>query len=460
MATASFRAMTGRADLRRHAKGEPALPLRPLLILAALVLAAPADAGAPSPSWPLLWPEPTPRAGPTLHPDRAMELTAREVGQMIMIGFPGSEPGEAWPARAAAMIAEGRIGGVILFADNARNPAQVGRLTGSLAAAAGALPPFIAIDQEGGYIQRLTRRHGFQSLPSARAIARTDLCTARADYAKTATELAALGIDVNFGPVVDLNINPRNPAIGRKARSYGTDAQTVVAYAEQFIAAHDDAGVLTAAKHFPGHGSAVLDPHKRIVDITKTWQPRELTPFRVLAREQRVPMIMVGHLIHPRFSDGDRPASLSRRAITVALRKELGFDGLVVTDDLGMDAIADRYSEEAAAVMAARAGADILLFANRQTSDASRVDRVIDAVTGAVAAGRIPAATIDQSYQRILATKRALADAIVHRHPAPAFDVASRTYVAAAAAPAAFTRGSAGIPMPDCPAAPAAGTPE
>jgi len=390
-----------------------------------------------------------------------MELTARQVGQMIMIGFPGTEPDEDWPERAAAMIADGRIGGVILFADNARNPAQVRRLTGSLAAAAGDLPPFIAIDQEGGYIQRLTSRHGFQSLPSARAIARTDLCTARADYAKTATELASLGITVNFGPVVDLDINPRNPAIGRLARSYGDNPNTIVAYAEQFIAAHDDAGVLTAAKHFPGHGSAVLDPHKRIVDITKTWQPSELTPFRILAAEQRVPMIMVGHLIHPRFSDGDRPASLSRRAITGALRNELGFDGLVVTDDLGMDAIADRYSEAEAAVMAARAGADILLFANRQTSDAARVDRVIDAVTGAVAAGRIPAATIERSYQRILATKRALADEIVHRHPLPGFDIASRSYAdAAAPAPAAFAPGSAGIPVPDCPARPSATKPD
>jgi len=440
-------------------KGNPALPLRPLLALLALAFAVPAQAGAPSPSWPLLWSEWTPRATPTLHPDRAMELVAREVGQMIMIGFPGAEPDEDWPERAATMIAGGRIGGVILFGDNARSPGQVKRLTGSLAAAAGSLPPFIAIDQEGGYIQRLTRRNGFQSLPSARTIARTDLCTARADYAKTAAELASLGINVNFGPVVDLDINPRNPAIGRKARSYGVDPATVIAYAEQFIAAHDDDGVLTAAKHFPGHGSAVLDPHTRIVDITRTWQPRELTPFEILAREQRVPMIMVGHLIHPRFSDGDRPASLSRRAITVALRDRLGFDGLVITDDLGMDAIADRYSDEEAAVMAARAGADILLFASRGSSDLTRVDRVIDAVTGAVAAGRIPAATIAQAYRRILVTKRALAYAIAGRHPVRSFDAASRTYTGATApAPAAFTPGIAGIPVPSCPSPPGATT--
>lgn len=433
--------------------------MRPLFILIAIMLAAPARAGAPSPSWPLLWPEWTPHATSTLHPDRAMELVARAVGQMIMIGFQGTEPDHPGPQRVAAMIAGGRIGGVILFADNARNPAQVRRLTASLAEAAGTLPPLVAIDQEGGYIQRLTRRNGFQSLPSARALARKDLCTARTDYARTAAELASLGINVNFGPVVDLDINPRNPAIGRKARSYGVDPAAVVAYAEQFIAAHDAAGVLTAAKHFPGHGSAVLDPHTRIVDITRTWQPSELTPFQLLARQHRVPMVMIGHLIHPRFSDGDRPASLSRRAITVALRDELGFDGLVVTDDLGMDAISERYNDEEAAVMAARAGADILLFASRGAGDADRVDRVIEAVTGAVAAGRIPAATIAEAYRRILETKRALAATAAAPPPPGGFDVARRADTEAARpAPAAFTRGIAGIPVPACPAAPTAAT--
>ncbi len=391
------------------------------------MLATAAQAGAPSPSYPLLDPPPgaadaAPGHPDRLHPDRRMELLAREIGQMIIIGFPGNEPGEPWPTKAAAMIADGRIGGVILFGDNIRNPAQVERLTGAMHAAAGRLPPFVTVDQEGGYIQRFRRRQGFQGLPaSAWTVAKHGLCNAWSAYLNTARELAALGINVNFGPVIDLDINPRSPAIGRLRRSYGVDPATVTDYARQFIGAHAAAGVLTVAKHFPGHGSAALDPHKRVVDVTRTWQPEELEPFRDLARDNGVAMIMVGHLIHPRFSDGDRPTSLSRRAITGELRQRLGFKGLIVTDDLGMEAITDRYGLEEAAVMATRAGADILIFANQRAGDNGLVDRVIARVSGAVAAGRVPKATLDQSYARILAVKRKLAA----RDPAAPADVAA-----------------------------------
>lgn len=376
--------------------------------MAALV-AGLAQAGEPSPPWPLLDPQASGARGAVLIPDRRMELIAREVGQMILIGFPGNEPNEAWPARAANMIAEGRIGGVILFGHNIRNRKQVKRLTAALRDAGGHNPPFIAIDQEGGYIQRLHRRQGFQGLASARTLARSSPCKARAAYLLTAKELASLSINTNFGPVVDLDINPRSPAIGRLARSYGVDPETVVAFADAFIGAHRQAGVLSAAKHFPGHGSAVLDPHKRVVDITNTWQPSELQAFRSLAVEDRVAMIMVGHLIHPRFSDGDRPTSLSRRAITTELRQRLGFDGLIVTDDLGMDAITERYGLEEAAVMATRAGADILIFANQRAGDDTLIDRVIETVTGAVAAGRVPESAVNRAYARILAAKARLA---------------------------------------------------
>ena len=347
-----------------------------------------------------------PPAASRLHPDRQQEILSRKIGQMILIGFSGTSPDEDMPGRIAAMIGGGRIGGVVLFADNIRAPAQVRRLTAALAAAAGSLPPFIAIDQEGGQIQRLTRRKGFAGLPSARAMSSRDLATACALYTRTATELAALGINTNFGPVVDLDANPRSPAIGRKGRSYALDSATVVTYAEQFIDAHRRLGVLTAAKHFPGHGSAIGDSHDRAVDISATWQDIELEPYRRLIREDAPALIMVGHLIHPRFSDGDRPASLSRRTLTEALRQGLGYAGLIVTDDLGMGAVARRFSVEAAAVMAVRAGADLILVANRDRPEPDFAEGIIAAVAGAVAAGQIPTAAIERSYQRILAARR------------------------------------------------------
>lgn len=384
-----------------------------ILLVSAILVAVPAMAGTPSPSYPLLDPEPSvaaPKRSATLHPDRQMELLARKIGQMILVGFPGTRPAEPWPTRIAAMIADGRIGGVILFGHNIRGPKQVSGLTEAMIAAGGRLPPFVAVDQEGGYIQRFRRREGFKGLPSsARTIAKQGLCEAWVAYANMARELATFGVNVNLGPVVDLNINPQSPAIGRLRRSYGIEPGAVTDYARQFIGAHAASGVLTAAKHFPGHGSAALDPHKRVVDITRTWQPQELEVFRALARDDGVAMVMVGHLIHPGFSDGDRPTSLSRRAMTGELRERLGFDGLIVTDDLGMEAITDRYGLEDAAVMAVRAGADILIFANQRAGDNDLVERVIARVSGAVAAGRVPASQLDRSYERILAVKRRLA---------------------------------------------------
>ncbi|MCP4384639.1 MAG: glycoside hydrolase family 3 [Hyphomicrobiales bacterium] len=341
-----------------------------------------------------------------LHPDRQIELLEKKIGQMLLIGFPGQRPGDAWPRRAAAMIAQSRIGGVILFGHNVRNPAQLKRLTDAFASAGGP-PPFIAVDQEGGRIQRLNRRKGFTRLPSAKSIASGSLCDARAAFWATARELASFGININLGPVVDLNINPRSPAIGLLGRSYGADPETVVAFADQFVSTHALAGVLTAPKHFPGHGSAVRDPHHRVVDITATWRPEELQAFERLSAADGVAMIMVGHLIHPRFSDGDRPTSLSRRTMTEVLRRSLGFDGLIVTDDLGMDAITERYGPEEAAIMAVRAGADVLIYAN-QADNGRLVESVIAAVAGAVAAGRIPESAIDRSFGRIMAAKQAL----------------------------------------------------
>lgn len=360
--------------------------------LLAAIAAAPADAG-------------------TLHPDRQMEILSRKVGSMLMVGVAGTTPGQPDPKRVAGMIGRGEVGGVILFSHNVRNPRQLKQLTGFLRDAGGSVPPFMAIDQEGGYIQRLSGRKGFHSLPSAKRMVQRTLCTANRLYAKTAQELAEHGFNLNFGPVVDLDINPRNPAIGRLRRSYGTDPELVVAYANAFINAHAAAGVLTAAKHFPGHGSAVLDPHKRVVDITKTWQPVEIEPFARLSAHGQVPMVMIGHLIHPRFSDGNRPTSLSRRAITGELRQRLGFEGIVVTDDLGMDAITERYGPETSAIMAIRAGADLLVFANQRKGDRNLVERVTAAIVSAAVSGRLPMSSIEESVSRLSAARLALVQA-------------------------------------------------
>jgi beta-N-acetylhexosaminidase len=342
--------------------------------------------------------EPSPQTGVTLP---AM------IGQMIMIGFPGHSTSEEWPRRAARMIQDGRVGGVVLFSGNVTDPAQLKRLIAFLQS--GKSPaPFISVDQEGGTIQRLTAAKGFLGLPSAHRVAKLDQIHAYRLYRRSAGELARLGINVSFGPVVDLNINAANPAIGRLGRSYDSDPQRVIAFARQFIDAHNQAGVLTSAKHFPGHGSAGGDPHDRPVDISRTWRSAELEPFRDLIGDEFVDMIMVSHLVHPLFSDGDRPASLSHRAIQGVLRGELGFRGLVVTDDLDMGAITRRYPLEEAAVAAVAAGADLLVIANNRHPDTKIAERITAAISRAIADNRIPRRTVENAYARIAAAKKKL----------------------------------------------------
>jgi beta-N-acetylhexosaminidase len=328
------------------------------------------------------------------------------IGQMILIGFPGTKPAEEWPARVIKMIGDSEIGGVILFPQNIVDPPQLKALNAALRKARGARPPFIAVDQEGGLIQRLTPAKGFIGTPSALKVAATDEAAAYRVYRAMAHELAGEGINLNFGPVVDLAIDPNGPAIAKLERSFGRDPNRVASFAHQFVDAHHDEGVLVAAKHFPGHGSAALDTHDEVVDVSATWQEAELAPFRDLASDQAADMIMVGHLIHPRFSDGDKPASLSRRAMQEVLRGELGFRGLIVTDDLQMGAIQARYGIEEASVLAVAAGADLMIFANLKQPDPEIAGRVLNAVAQAVEQGRVSRERIEDAYRRIVAAKK------------------------------------------------------
>jgi beta-N-acetylhexosaminidase len=325
------------------------------------------------------------------------------IGQMILIGFPGTKPQDAWPARIVKLIHDSRIGGVVLYDYNIVGPRQVKALNAAFGDAGSELPPFICVDQEGGAVQRLSRVKGFAGLPGAARISGLSLDKAYQFDAAAARELADLGFNVNFGPVVDLNLNPANPIIGRLGRSFSADPDQVIEYASEFINAHEQSGVLVVAKHFPGHGSARNDPHSRVVDISDTWRASELIPYESLISGGFVDMVMVGHLIEPDFSDaGNTPASLSRRAIEDQLRGKLHFSGLVVTDDLSMGAISSRYSIEQAAVMAIAAGADLIIVNH---TDPGIADQIIAAVSQAVTDGKIRREQIEQAYRLIVSRK-------------------------------------------------------
>ncbi len=362
------------------------------------VAAVTPPAGSRAPATPMQAPE-QPK------PDQQL---ARMIGQMVMVGFPGKTPSDAGVARVAKQLEAGQVGGVILMSRNIESPGQLKQLTSFLARAGADHPtPFIAVDQEGGYVQRLSRLKGFKTHPSAERLgARNDPNAAYAAYRNLALELREYGFNLNLGPVVDLNLNPANPVIGRLKRSYGKDPDHVTAYAKAFIYAHNESGLLTAAKHYPGHGSSETDSHDVLVDVSETWQEAELRPYRKLIEAGAIDMIMVGHLYHPAFSDSpDTPASLSAKAIERVLRDSLNYDGVVITDDLDMRGVQENTSFEERIVAAVAAGNDVLLIANGNGYEPDVPGRVVDVIRAAIADGRLSEERIRTAYKRIMTLK-------------------------------------------------------
>ena len=356
-------------------------------------------------------------------PDSLAELRAtaeadvdldQMIGQTIMVGFSGRDEHDQGVSGVRDQLAKGVIGGVVLYPENIVSGEQLRLLTAFLTHANSKLVPFIAVDQEGGMVQRLGPRSGYARYPSARGMAREakagTLDTARERYQAMAKELATAGINVNFGPVVDLSVNPWNTVIARRKRSFGADAETVSTLARTFITAHREANVATVAKHFPGHGSSWSDSHKTLPDIASSWTEAELQPYAALSHDGLLDMVMVGHLYHPRFSDGEKlPASLSANAIH-ALRADgyIGFKGVVVSDDLEMGAVSERFSLEDRVVKAISAGVDLLVLSNVKSRDPDLGAKIHAIISDGVRDGSIPRARIEAAYRRIAALKQRL----------------------------------------------------
>ena len=328
------------------------------------------------------------------------EMTIEEkVGQLIMVGFEGTQANEAIETH----IRERFVGGVVLFSRNIQSPQQTAELTNELQRLAGAtarqIPLLIGIDQEGGWVIRL--KEGATVLPGNMALGATN-STELAERAGeiTAVELAAVGVNLNFAPVMDVNNNLDNPVIGR--RSFGESPELVSRLGIPYIRGLQRNGVLATAKHFPGHGDTTVDSHFELPTVSHDLErihALELQPFRA-AIDADVAAIMTAHIVYPAF-DANRPATLSPTILTDLLRKELGFDGLLITDDMEMKAIDDRYQSGEAAVMAVEAGADIVMVLWTPTKQIE----VFDALLSAVKSGRISQVRLDQSVERILKSK-------------------------------------------------------
>ncbi len=330
------------------------------------------------------------------------------VGQMIMVGVGGSKPSDKWVKQLKTDIQNGKIGGVILFANNIDSPKRLKELTSFLSNAKSKYPLFVAIDQEGGEVQRLSKKNGFHDYPSAYDMQREKtLLESYTIYKNLADELKEYGFNINFAPVVDLNINPNSPAIGAKNRSYSAEEEIVIAYSNEFLRAQKDAGIISVLKHFPGHGSALADSHKRITDVSETWQYNELKPYYDFIRYKKVEAIMVGHINLDKF-DKMYPASLSKKIITGVLRKQLKFDRVVFSDDMNMKAIKDIYGFKQSVIMAINAGVDVLVYSSYFTQKSSVVNEVTNIILKAVKNKKIDIEIIKNSFNRIKGLKNVI----------------------------------------------------
>jgi beta-N-acetylhexosaminidase len=258
------------------------------------------------------------------------------------------------------------VAGVLLLRRNVASPEQILQLSMAFREASANSTPVIAIDQEGGRVARLDNSNGFRDWISAAAIAASKMSDGEIFeyYLTRAREMSSVGINLNMGPVLDLNLVPFNPIIGALDRSFGRKTSAVIRCATAFTLAHRAAGVKTCAKHFPGHGSAITDSHLEATDVSNTWSSVELEPFQEMILENNVDSIMSSHVIHRRFSDSDTtPVSLSVKGIA-EIRGTLGYQGPVFTDDMQMGAITGQYAQGEAAVAAVNAGNTFLLYSN------------------------------------------------------------------------------------------------
>jgi beta-N-acetylhexosaminidase len=350
----------------------------------------------------------------------------RKIAQMLLVGFRGTELTQ--DNHIYRDITGLGIGGVLLFdydmpsrsrPRNIKSKEQLTRLCTALQNAAPA-PLFIAVDQEGGRVNRLRSEYGFPAFLGARDMAADSSGqTTKAQAEKTAALLFDMGINLNFAPCVDLDLNPANPIIGAYGRSFSADPAEAVRHAALWINAHRRRGIVSALKHFPGHGSSAGDTHRGQVDITGLWQEAELEPYRRLlgggsggpalsGNPVEYLMVMTSHVFHAGL-DPQNPATLSAPVLSGLLREKTGWRGIIVSDDMDMAAIKANYGFEEALEKAVNAGVDVLCLSNNGGAyDPLLAPRTAEALYRLVETGRITAERIEESWNRIMAMKLTL----------------------------------------------------
>lgn len=362
----------------------------------------PAAAPSPTPT-----PEPTPTPDPIAEAVAAMS-TEQKVSQLLVAGIEGTQLGQD----AVQAVQDYQVGGVILFGRNVESAWQLAELTNGLKDLNGDYTPlFLCVDQEGGRVDRMPPE--VERTPSAWSVGQTlDTEGVGAAYgALLAEECAAFGFNMDFAPSLDIWSNPDNTVIGDRA--FGNDWEWTAFFGMSAVESMEEqGGVIPVVKHFPGHGDTSVDSHVALPVVDKSleelWQS-ELVPFNMTLNQEdyfgaqagpSAPAVMVAHILLSRV-DPDYPASLSHRVVTGLLREEMGFDGVVCTDDLTMGAVSNTYGMGEAAVLAVEAGCDLLLVCH----GADNLTAARDALLEAVDSGRLSPERLDESVKRILSLK-------------------------------------------------------
>ncbi len=343
-------------------------------------------------------------------------LLRREVARMLMVGFRGDSIDDS--SDAARYVRDLHVGSIVLFdvdltsdgprtigTRNVTSKERLARLTSQLQSYADE-PLIIAADQEGGLVCRLKPAYGFKPTVNALYLGTQDNRDTTLYYASSiASEMRECGVNLNLAPVLDIH-REDGPHLGHYKRCFSTDVDVIARNAGWFIDAHHSQGIMCAVKHFPGHGSALGDSHLGMVDITDTWNKRELEPFSNLIGQNKVDVVMTAHIYH-RGLDPDYPATLSHKIVTDLLRNTLHYDGVVVTDDMYMEGILSQHSIADALALAINAGADIMLVGNNIDTgfEPDRPFLLVDTIVNLVKTGRVPYERIHESSERILRLK-------------------------------------------------------
>jgi beta-N-acetylhexosaminidase len=345
---------------------------------------------------------------PILESDEELK---NKIGQMLLIGFRGTDVKE--DSEIFNIIKDIKVGGVVLFdydipsnsfPRNIVDYNQTKKLIFDLQKYS-ETPLFIAVDAEGGKVNRLKSDYGFYNIVSAKEMVEKNITDEQSK--KLAEQLSDLRFNMNLAPVVDLNINPKNPIIGALGRSFSDDEQVVTNNAEIFIKNHIEKNIITVEKHFPGHGSSTSDSHLGLVDVTDVFNEQEFLPYKKLNDKNLLDAVMTAHTINKNI-DKDYPASLSSNFLQNILRDQIGFDGVIISDDMQMGAISKNFNFEESIILAINAGTDIISLMNNSSDnyDSQMAYKARDVIFWAVKEGKISREKIEESYNRIIELKR------------------------------------------------------